>query len=752
MRLTIRTLLGYMDDILDRQDAEEIGRRIEESEVATTLYHRVRDVTRRLSLKAPDLEDEGDGLDPNTVAEYLDNVLPDDRVPDFEKVCLDSDMHLAEVAACHQILAVALGEAAEIDLASREHMYQLPQVAADLDKLDRPPSDPLGVTLDENGESGVNIPKRPTPIVPDYLRERPRRLPTVPIIMGTIVVACVVIVILAVSGVLAPLGINPGKGTGEEVAQNNQGTSAQQPGATTDGQVSSKAQPEEGKSTELPQGQSPEATTLPSNPDGALPVIPGATSDISPVGTPPTGVAVPSVATPGVAATLPPGGDLPPSEDGAPSIPGVIDDLTPAPPTPGGDLAPNPVPANPTNPASPIDPAIGDISPDEETPEEPVTPGEPTLIGRFVSESQVLVQLDSADGSWKVVPQQSVLTAPTPMVALPTFRPIIATASGLSVQLLSETQVTMQPTQADAMPVLKLQNGRIVLRSLGKANLRLLMTAGNKTGIVTLVNPNSAAAVELTCHRKRGFDPVEVPSVVELHLYAISGTILWEEDEQSEPLKLDASECVTFVTGEKTPKVEVLAELPNWINVPQISKLDQNASEEILRAFSGNQLASLALREQLDHRQREVSRLALKSLTQLGEFEAAVASLDSPDEKLNWDQTISQLFDLASQSPKVAEQIKQAFEREYGDAAPDLWRMFWGYTGEQLKNDGAVQLVEYLEHDRLVFRVMSFYNLKEITGKSLYYKPEETPARRNTPTQRWQKELEKGKIVLQEGE
>lgn len=734
MRLTIRTLLGYMDDILDPQDAEEIGRRIEESEVATTLYHRIRDVTRRLSLKAPDLnEDGGDGMDPNTVAEYLDNVLPDDRVPDFEKVCLDSDMHLAEVAACHQILAVALGEAAEIDPASREHMYLLPQVAADLENMDRPRKDPLGLNLDEAESPITNIPRRPSPIVPDYLREKPRRIPMVPIVMGTIVVVCLLLVVLAITGVLAPLGINP---TGEEVAKNDGQTTLQQGEETPTAPSPMENQPEEN----VPSGEAPDIVTpsteaFPSGQQEELPLIEDATSDVSPI-SPPNGLETPSTE------------ENPPSteEPSTTNIPGVIGEVNPATPTPGEGLAPTPVPENPTNPAD----LAGQESGSSEGTETPSgTQEEHTLIGRFVSENQALVQLDPADQSWRVVPQQGVLVSPTPLVALPTFRPIIATASGLSVQLLSETQVTMQPTKIDAMPVLKLQQGRIVLRSLGKPDLRLLLTAGSKTGIVTLVNPDSAAAVELISRREPGLDPIEVPTKVEIRLFVISGTVLWEEGgaDQSEPLKVDASEYVTFSPEATTPKLEVLAEGPDWIKGTPVSKLDQSASEEILKSFATNPIASLALREQLDHRHREVSRLALKSLTQLGELETAVASLDDASRKLTWDLTIQQLFDLASQSPEMAKQVHQAFEREYGDAAQDLWRMLWGYTPQQLVNDGAIQLVEYLDHDRLVFRVMSFYNLKMLTGKTLYYEPDETPIRRNTPLQRWQSELQKGKII-----
>src|SRR5262245_44371045 len=108
MRLTLRTLLAYMDDILDPADQEELGRKIEASAFATELIHRSRDAVRRLRLSAPDIlaDDSGDlhgadhNLDPNTAAEYLDNTLSPDGVAEFERSCLEAgphaDMLLAE--------------------------------------------------------------------------------------------------------------------------------------------------------------------------------------------------------------------------------------------------------------------------------------------------------------------------------------------------------------------------------------------------------------------------------------------------------------------------------------------------------------------------------------------------------------------------------------------------------------------------------------------------------------------------------
>jgi len=123
MRLTLRTLLAYLEDELKPAESKEIGQKIAESPVATSLAQRIREVMRRRRLSAEDLNETG--LDPNLVAEYLDGALTAQEVADVERVCLGSDAHLAEVAACHQILTLVLGDPVEISEESRERMYAL---------------------------------------------------------------------------------------------------------------------------------------------------------------------------------------------------------------------------------------------------------------------------------------------------------------------------------------------------------------------------------------------------------------------------------------------------------------------------------------------------------------------------------------------------------------------------------------------------------------------------------------------------
>jgi|GEM_PF-1101018 len=125
MRLTLRTMLAYLDDLLDPEDAKQLGQKITESDFASDLVYRTLSSKRRVNLSAPRLDGTGIGGDPNSVAEYLDNTLEESRIPELEKICLESEMHLGEVASCHTILTKVVEEPIEINDALRTRLLQL---------------------------------------------------------------------------------------------------------------------------------------------------------------------------------------------------------------------------------------------------------------------------------------------------------------------------------------------------------------------------------------------------------------------------------------------------------------------------------------------------------------------------------------------------------------------------------------------------------------------------------------------------
>ena len=122
MRLTLRTLLAYLDDVLEPADTKVIGQKIQESPMAQLLVSRVREVMRQRRLKAPEVHGPEMGIDPNIIAKYLDNTLQPEQYADIERVLLASNELLAEAAACHQVLTIDLPA---VPLANRERLYAL---------------------------------------------------------------------------------------------------------------------------------------------------------------------------------------------------------------------------------------------------------------------------------------------------------------------------------------------------------------------------------------------------------------------------------------------------------------------------------------------------------------------------------------------------------------------------------------------------------------------------------------------------
>jgi hypothetical protein len=123
MRLTLRTLLAWLDDTLPPTQVRDIGRQVAESPYAQELVDRIHLVTRQRRLTVPS-KSGPDATDPNVVASFVDNDLEPDQVAEYEKKCLTSDVNLAEAASVHQILSL-LGQKVHVPPEAKARMYQL---------------------------------------------------------------------------------------------------------------------------------------------------------------------------------------------------------------------------------------------------------------------------------------------------------------------------------------------------------------------------------------------------------------------------------------------------------------------------------------------------------------------------------------------------------------------------------------------------------------------------------------------------
>lgn len=776
MRLTLRTLLAYLDDILEPQDSEDLRKKIDESRFATELVQRTRDCVRRLRLPAPPLSGRGLAGDANSVAEYLDNTLPGERVADFEKICLESDSHLAEVAACHQILTLVLGEPADVDPAGRERMYEvINRSERDEQPTVVPKSPPVGSETKAPPLAASTAPataaapgRRVKPEVPDYLREsRSRFWP---------VAAVLVIAALLTSGILALVAPPPWR---EMAANMFRQTTEENPGETQPamppvGKPEAAAEQAEGGESAVkgPAGDQKDGDSSPeAAPAGSNPKSPMTNTAVPAEGSPPAAEKMPA-ATPAVQFPRPqpldgdsPLAPLPPEPLGPPPPRRPMDDAgtRPALPDVPGDAGVGKAGPAAAMPVAPTAPEGTPPAPPPGTPEA-TAPGVGTPasapagaaeaapaaaegsgegVGRYLSRQDVLLRYDAASSSWRRLPARANLMSSDHLLSLPMFRPTLTLITGVSVQPVGATSFDMLGLDAQGIPGLGVEYGRVVLVTIGRAGNTMRLRLGDHTGTVTFQDAESAMAVEVQQLLVPGKDPETEPAMQTIELYATSGAIRWEENGQTMEIKAPAGRRLSPLPVEEIDG----AEQPKWISAENLTPIDQRAASSLEHEIKYDRPVSLSLMELAENRRVEVRTLAVRCSAYVGQFEPFVAALNDADQRTEWPHHIEALKAAMARGPQVAAQVRQAFEKHRGGEAEELYRMLWGYSAEDLRDGAAAKLVEYLNHDSLDFRVLSFWNLQNITGLTLFYRPESPAAKRRPQYLKWKERLKDGKIL-----
>ncbi len=783
MRLTLRTLLAFLDDILEPADAHELGQKIKESTYASGLVHRIRGSMGRLRLTSPRVLGKGMGADANTVSEYLDNTLPVDRVPEFEKVCLESDMNLAEVASCHQILTLVLGEPAEVDESLRHRMYgiggEAPVLPSSLETLaghvDGGGSNgqkaaaghyrrvDQAVTVAE--QSGDAAPSTIVSLLPEKERSSTfsKYLPFVLTPLIVFVISTILLVAFGRNfGGADQVAENPSLGEADlalpeqppqtlppvEAADAAEGGQAGPSNVATDNAEMAvptglpRPQPMGSDVRQLgPQPPVAAADVLPRPAQVEPPPLLAATADgdslsLGPENNTTDGTGT-SEALPGAASEVLPGAGNGPSStplangerergdafpDGARSTPvaAISDEIE-------SELAAATARSAATPPANEPPPQVE--------------------IGRNNREDQVLAVWDVDNGAWMRMPAPSTLKPGQRIRSLPLFRPQLLLTNGIQVTLVENVDVSLGEPLENATPVFHWVTGQAIFSGTGQVPGSIVFVCGPRQFVIEQQDAQSDYALEVETRCSAGDDPATAARHVVIRIWSVSGGIrVSEEDEQQRDV--GAGEEWTAI-DRRPARISATTALPEWVTNQRLRELDAKAVAQLEPTLTSNRSLTLALLEanRNPKRRSDIPAVSARCLAALNYFEPLIEAFSDREQRPHWSDHFAQLTMSVNRDAESSQRIQEVLTREAGEVADQAYRMLWGYTPEQLQEYGALDLVQSLESESLLIRVLAIETLRSITGKQLFFRPEQPLVQRRTATRDWQRRLEAGDVL-----
>ena len=766
MRLTLRTLLAWRDGLLSGPEKEELSARVTEGSVAQTLLDRMQAVEKRPDIEPPKVEGRGLGADANSVAEYLENVLDPENLEAFERICLESDRQLAEVSACHAVLAeathrrlhgatltgpllkVLASRLAESAAAGRPTEPQpVGTKAALAARQPEPPQSRQPRVKHETPQFGISSEPATQPASAGQRRSR-RTSPWLQVAVA------VGLLCLAGGGLGFTLwrtsAVTEGRENVNRDAQPQPPVAEVQPSADTDEVVDVDAAGADAATQPHPQGGLVAVTPLPD----PMPLGEDATADTERA-RPPQVVASaearPADAeedrSPEVSAVERPPLEAQPLGVG-PSVPMGDALAIAAPLAPGPDALVPPLPA----PEPPL-PA--------ELPAAPAQPAPP--VGSVAEGPLVLVADREQPGQWLAGFAGEPLAAEVQLLAPPAMAPELD-LGGVVVRLMPSSQVVLRRAEAaDVSRVdVELVFGAVVVRRLS-GEVEVDVRAGGLQW--RLAGPPTAVVVQVGLDRQPGQDPV-TGGFVTAQMAALETEAAWSP--------LLGSACpATLPDGGTLPAGTVA----RWSSVDSSSVqleataggLDQDAwlPSDRLAIAAASQLAAAATerggaieaaRGLTQSRRVELREVAAATLALVGDYTAAVALLCEEDlgERLGerrWRAFAEQVVPLAlARGVHSAGRLRQAFITQLpGGEGERVYRLALGFSNADLAGGADVELVAALDDPTLVVRRYAAWQLEEIVEPAasdrLKYRADGAADTRAEGVRWWASQREKGLIL-----
>lgn len=743
MRLTLRTLLAYLDDILEPSHAKEIGAKVNESGYASMLVNRIREVMRRRRLTAPELSGPGMGLDPNNVSEYLDNTLGPDAVADVEKICLDSDVHLAEVAASHQILTLVLGEPVDVPTATRERMYALGPRAnsgSNGKKTEEQKSDPeVNAVAGSNNQASATEEQNPAEedsfdgSIPEYLKPAPvwKRL-------GPVAVAVVVGAVWLWLVYFDPSLSHP-KPDESEVA------STEGSGAETTGTTGTETVTGPNGNTETPvTGPGPIAST-----------------------TQPETSTSPGTGTETVASTTTgqPFENLPNHDPQAPvESPGVgKPKVTPPTTTPGTEVASTE--PNTTTPGS-------KPTPESKPPVTPTTTKPPATTGTtptpaavpapevvYVSREGLLAR--KTDKGWMVMPGRTAIRTGDWVASPPPFKSLFQINSlHLTIELQPGAAIQFLGATADTQAAFHIHRGQVAIKREAPPETLTPVTLGIRLAgedcKLALTTAQVECGLEMTPREPNRYE-------VDLSADPYVGALFVIKGEATFQGKLAKPEAVTgagwMPLGIKDRKaVAAAGSRPPLLTTPSWLDPDQSGMSTTVRRYSVRFQREIDPELPLEH---TVPGIVASPVPRLAEYAAGtllatqqIPGLIETMARAEFEEVrataITGVRQWLPQSEDNRDALKSELEKHFPpDQVDPIYRLLWGYDDSDARNQVTSRLlVDWLKHDSIVIRQLAFMHIFRLTNQRYDYRPVNPSNQRRVAVDRWEQHLRKNDNLL----
>jgi hypothetical protein len=772
VRLTLRTLLAYLDDRLPPANAREIGQKISKSPFATELTERIRDVVRKRRLAAP--EKPAPMIDANLVAEYLDDQLTPELVARIEREILQSDVALAEVAATHEILGL-LREPVALEPRLRDRLYALD------------PSGQLDVVQKLSGSSASTPAPGSSSAAPEWkpLATRPASSRRIPLIIVS-VLALVWIAVLFTDSSLFNDGSPDLVASREADRPEDDGSSEGKDAANAENarnDQSSNAGVRDAATAMDSEKNTADAfqSTAVAVPD----VIPSASDDpvVSDIGksAPPVDVAGTDNVT----------------RDDADNI-GIPEPVTlPSEAAVNGRTTPQPVAEDPTpvdkDMAAKIPAADENLSvyplylTDEfqmslvlnETRSEWVRAV--TMVGKHLPADQLRLR------DWRGTLQSRWIGVP-----LPWQTQIVVSGSGWRCMLtgpavaqvinrqesglwISEGRAIVSRDTAaeiadDAPITFRLQTG------LSTSPL-VLMTSDTRLAVEVFPEPARAgraplppAPAPVSAEPGEADDSPEVMSVSEIprfadtdflvRLYVVQGRVQIPGkpgENPSELLKAQGLSWKVLSTGEITNVAIVAASpqnaLPEWIFRAGATPIPEQTSimQHVSSLFAADENLTRSILQLSKDRNPQAGVLAVNVATLTRDVETLSTILMESSEEIVRQACIDGLALVAAQSPSGQELLQRALETRLPMSEVSLFMsLIIGVSEQDARNpEFCQQLLALLSNDRPATRQLAVYRMQQFTGDRFGYSVDADPGRRREAVRRWQRYIERndGKLL-----